>query len=82
MGRKNGPVIGRGDNKPVGTKREACVKLIRDAGPEGITGRDLCVKMKTLGYGNCSVRSCLMPKDMVYEENYTNKLVRYFWCGE
>lgn len=82
MSRESGPVIGRGDNKPVGTRRATCVKLIRDAGPEGITGRDLYVKMKALGYGGSSVWSCLAAEDMIYEENYANKFVRYFWCGE
>lgn len=82
MSRKRGPVVGGGDNKPVGTRRATCVKLIRDAGPEGITSRDLYVKMKALGYGGCSICSCLMAEDMIFEENYTNKLVRYFWCGE
>lgn len=82
MSRKNGPVIGRGDSKPVGTRRATCVKLIRDAGLEGIAGRDLYVKMKALGYGGSSVWSCLTAEDMIYEENYMNKSVRYFWCGE
>lgn len=62
--------------------RALCVQFIREAGDRGITGFELHRKLRALGRDADSIQSYLRSGDMIYEEPYTKKLVRYFWCGE
>lgn len=65
MSRRRGPVVGR--TKLSRESREACLRIIREAGPEGIEARDLAARMRSCGFQK-SPRMCLYSDDLVYEE--------------
>lgn len=69
-----------------GLRHQQVLDMIRDAGPKGITAKEICT---ALGLGENTVRNNLMALDPVYEDkepcsNGRNgglggRVTRYFW---
>lgn len=63
----------------IGKHRKAVIDVIKSAGKEGVSMRDITRKTKLQGQ---TVIHCLLPEDMIYEEKMPNGWTRYFWCGK
>ena len=74
---------------PVGELHRQVLGIIRDAGPKGISIKEIA---GALGITReATIRNCLMAEDPVYEDEVPSpycgkgrpgRVIGYFWCGK